>query len=247
MAKSRFDNKYVASCHYRHPELGEVAVKVLSTAKRFSARWKSADLVAVTVPPRVTVAEYERAMDAMTPRLLARRPASTDLRPGWTYHTPEVDFLLLRGTQTGRFSGRTNFAEKRINLYIPADYNTSMEPMLKLWLNSVLKHYAERHAEDILIPHAQTIARILGVNPTKIRISHGQKVLGRCNSRGEILLSRNLVFYPLELRHLVIAHEYAHLTHLDHSAAFYALLDNYLDGQHAALKKQLRTHKLPFA
>ena len=46
---------------------------------------------------------------------------------------------------------------------------------------------------------------------------------GSCSSQGRIRLSWRLIFAPPEVRRFVVAHEVAHLVHLDHSAGFKAL------------------------
>ncbi len=58
---------------------------------------------------------------------------------------------------------------------------------------------------------------------------------GSCNSEGNISYSWRLVFAPHEALDYVVAHEVAHLRHLDHSAKFWALCrklsEDFLEGQ----------------
>lgn len=49
-----------------------------------------------------------------------------------------------------------------------------------------------------------------------------------------------LVFLPLELSDYVIYHELAHLTEMNHSPRFHALLDSYLGGREAELVRKLK-------
>jgi predicted metal-dependent hydrolase len=46
---------------------------------------------------------------------------------------------------------------------------------------------------------------------------------GSCSSQGRIRLSWRLILAPPAVRRYVVAHEVAHLVHLDHSAEFKAL------------------------
>ena len=46
---------------------------------------------------------------------------------------------------------------------------------------------------------------------------------GSCSSQGRIRLSWRLILAPPEVRRYVVAHEVAHLVHLDHGREFKAL------------------------
>lgn len=54
-----------------------------------------------------------------------------------------------------------------------------------------------------------------------------------------------LVFLPQELRDYIICHELAHLSEMNHSPRFHALLDSYLDGREAMLAARLRAYSWP--
>lgn len=238
--------KYVISCTFRHERFGTVKVRTLKTATRITARWKSSDLLQFTIPPRVTPEDFREALETMEPNILKKRPLKTFFTPGWRYSTPEMDFTVSPGSKEDIFEGRINRAEQKTILYYPSNFNPEGDARFNEWVNKTLKRYAELHAGKILLPAALELAENMGVKPRSIDISYGMRVLGRCNSHKEILLSRNLVFYPVELRRLVIAHEFAHLTHLNHSGAFHALLNRYVGGQLAELNKRLNKHALPF-
>jgi hypothetical protein len=52
---------------------------------------------------------------------------------------------------------------------------------------------------------------------------------GSCSHRGDLNFSWRLVFAPVEVLDYVVAHEVAHLAHLDHSPAFWRLCDALCD------------------
>lgn len=81
--------------------------------------------------------------------------------------------------------------------------------------------------------------------PTGWIISSGFRTLGSCSSSGLISLSHILVFLPEELRDYIILHELAHLSEMNHSARFHALLDSYLDGRESQLRSRLRSFPWP--
>jgi predicted metal-dependent hydrolase len=65
---------------------------------------------------------------------------------------------------------------------------------------------------------------------------------GSCSSRGTISLSWRLVMAPAYVRRSVIAHEVAHIRHMDHSPAFYAWLDELFEGDRKVADRWLKMH-----
>ncbi|MCH5220392.1 MAG: M48 family metallopeptidase [Muribaculaceae bacterium] len=238
--------KTVGSQHFHHPVLGEIAIKALRTATRITAHWKTSQLLSLTIPKGLTATQVMNIIEKMLPDLLRTKPQGDFFTPGWRYSTPERDFVVVAGTDKSGIRRIMDPDNKEVRFIIPPEECDTGSGFINDFINRNLDDYARIFAEAYLLPDAFALANRLKVNPTSISISYGQKVLGRCNSRGEILLSRNLVFYPLELRNYVVAHEFAHLTHMNHSQAFYDLLNRYVDGQLDSLLAALKKHKLPF-
>lgn len=65
---------------------------------------------------------------------------------------------------------------------------------------------------------------------------------GSCSSRGTISLSWRLMMAPAHVRRSVIAHEVAHMRHMDHSKDFYAWLDELYEGDRKAADRWLKMH-----
>ena len=68
----------------------------------------------------------------------------------------------------------------------------------------------------------------LGRSPQQLRLRPLRASWGRCSSRGVVTLSLDLAQLPESLAEYVLVHELAHLTHLDHSPRFWALVDRHL-------------------
>lgn len=89
--------------------------------------------------------------------------------------------------------------------------------------------FLARRLQDFLIAQArQTIselaqekAALLGVSFRKITLRDTHSLWGRCTHDGHLLFSWRLVLAPYEVLDYVVAHEVAHLVHLNHSAAFW--------------------------
>jgi predicted metal-dependent hydrolase len=65
---------------------------------------------------------------------------------------------------------------------------------------------------------------------------------GSCSSRGTISLSWRLIMAPPFVRRSVIAHEVAHMRHMDHSPAFYAWFEELFEGDRKAADRWLKAH-----
>ena len=65
---------------------------------------------------------------------------------------------------------------------------------------------------------------------------------GSCSSRGTISLSWRLIMAPASVRRSVIAHEVAHMRHMDHSRDFYGWLDTLYEGDRKAADRWLKMH-----
>ncbi|NHN84409.1 DUF45 domain-containing protein [Acetobacter musti] len=64
-----------------------------------------------------------------------------------------------------------------------------------------------------------------GLAPKQIAIRDTTSRWGSCTASGRVMLSWRLIMSPAAVQDYVILHELAHLRHLNHSAAFWALVD----------------------
>lgn len=71
------------------------------------------------------------------------------------------------------------------------------------------------------VPHHAALA---GVQPGRIRFRMQRSLWGSCTARGDLAFNLRLLLAPPEILDYVVAHEVAHLLHLDHGPAFKALL-----------------------
>ena len=71
-------------------------------------------------------------------------------------------------------------------------------------------------------------SRVMGVQPTGIKITTAKKRYGSCNSRHSLCFSCYLMRCPEEAVDLVVVHELCHIREMNHGPGFYALLERYL-------------------
>ena len=68
-------------------------------------------------------------------------------------------------------------------------------------------------------------APLMNVNPREIKLSTARTQWGSCTTRGTVRLNWQLVKMPLELVDYVVVHELAHLREMNHSAAFWSVVE----------------------
>lgn len=83
--------------------------------------------------------------------------------------------------------------------------------------------FLKDRALDIMSAEAAAFALAAGASPASVSIGDAASRWGSCSSRGAIRLSWRLILAPPCARRFVVAHEVAHLVHLNHGAEFKAL------------------------
>ncbi len=119
--------------------------------------------------------------------------------------------------ETGVTALSLSAGEMRLSLPLGADTEKTLRKELSALFYPILSAACrEREAMFALygIPHA-----------CEIRQRYMKSMWGNCRFREKVLtFSTMLAAVPPDLLDYVICHEYAHLVHPDHSAAFYGLL-----------------------
>lgn len=100
------------------------------------------------------------------------------------------------------------------------DNKTRIEKLLKTWYKSKADQHFIKLFEE-MAPLAKSFYKGM---PT-IKYRWMDKRWGSCSQKGEVLLNNELIKTPKKCIEYVIIHELCHLAHLNHSAAFYELLD----------------------
>lgn len=137
------------------------------------------------------------------------------------------------------------------HLVVRAPYGTPkgrIDPLLVRYADWIAKHRARRAEmakredalteEDIrrlrkdariyLTACTAKYAALMGLTYGKITITGAKGRFGSCSSKGNISYSYRLMLYPEEAREYVVVHELAHLVEMNHSPAFYAVVEKVL-------------------
>lgn len=80
--------------------------------------------------------------------------------------------------------------------------------------------FLKRRALDVMSSEAAEYAAKSGVSVASVSVGDAGSRWGSCSSQGRIRLSWRLILAPPNVRRYVVAHEVAHLSHLNHGPAF---------------------------
>ena len=104
-----------------------------------------------------------------------------------------------------------------------------------------IEQYLKRLALEALSRETAEIAERAGLRAVSVKIGDARTRWGSCSSKGAVRYSWRLILAPPEARRFVVAHEVAHLKHLDHGRDFKALERELFDGDVAAAERLLRS------
>jgi predicted metal-dependent hydrolase len=100
--------------------------------------------------------------------------------------------------------------------------------------------FLKRLALDRLSAETARVAAQAGVRAVSVSVGDARTRWGSCTSSGAIRYSWRLILAPDEALRYVVAHEVAHLVHLNHGAEFRALERKLFGGDTAAAEALLR-------
>lgn len=83
-------------------------------------------------------------------------------------------------------------------------------------------------ARDIFTRKTAYYARIMGVTYGRISIREQKTRWGSCSSQGNLNFNWRLIFAPENVLDYVVVHELAHRKEMNHSKAFYAIVESVL-------------------
>ena len=83
--------------------------------------------------------------------------------------------------------------------------------------------FLKRRAIDVMSREVAEYAAAVDASARSVSVGDAGTRWGSCSSHGRIRLSWRLILAPPAVRRFVVAHEVAHLVHLDHGAKFKAL------------------------
>ena len=95
---------------------------------------------------------------------------------------------------------------------------TSLEKTVSCWY--------KQQAEQFFVQRVAYYAPLLKVAPRLVKLSEAKTQWGSCTANGSVRLNVQLIKLPPRLIDYVVVHELAHLRELNHSAAFWRVVES---------------------
>jgi predicted metal-dependent hydrolase len=198
----------------RHPELPlPVEIRAIRGARRLRLRFdERRQLLKLTCPPRTSrraALAWAAEQRAWVEVQIARAGAGEPFVPGAVIPIEGRDVRLAWDEQAARTA---RLAGGRLVCGGPIEgFARRVELFLK------------RRALDMLSRETAEIGEAAGIAAAAVSVGDADTRWGSCSSGRRIRYSWRLILAPPEARRFVVAHEVAHLVHLNHGPEFKAL------------------------
>ncbi len=150
---------------------------------------------------------------------------------GWQSRMPEAirwqdgetldylgELLVLRVVQS-LFAAPPARRSNELLVFVAHDSDTKkIERTVSRWYQSEALQFFEQRAA--------IYAPLLNVAPSAIKLSEAKTQWGSCTARGSVRLNVQLIKLPPRLIDYVVVHELAHLREMNHSAAFWRVVED---------------------
>ena len=189
----------------------EITLRRSARARRLSLRVSRLDgRVTLSLPahlPEGVAVEFVQEREAWLRGALDEVPAEVAVVPGAT--------LPVEGREVPVVPGPGRAAQLRDGaLHVPMGRPGPAAA-------AFLKHLAR----DRLSAASDRYAHTLGRTVTRLTLRDTRSRWGSCSSAGALMYSWRLAMAPPEVLDYVAAHEVAHLAHMDHSPAFWSVVE----------------------
>lgn len=201
-------------------ETHRVQIKRVATARRFTLRVRAATRdVVLTLPPRGSLVRAKVFVErhaAWIGTRIARLPASTPFGPGAV--------VPFRGV----LHEITHRAGARGTVWVEAAVGDGGVPKLGVsgdvpFVARRVQDFLMREARRDLLAAVSRHTATLGVSAKRLTLRDTTTRWGSCSSAGALNFSWRLIMAPPFVLDYLAAHEVAHLVHMNHSAAYWAV------------------------
>ncbi len=195
--------------------MADICINHSKRARRLSLKIATKPFmhVCITKPARCPAYYVHQFLQQQTDWVMKHLPAPLAIKDGGS--------VLFRGKyyHIKLLAAEENAPKVRIE---QGDILVSADAVI---LTDHLRRFFKQQAKQILPPRVTHYANLLNRNLSKITLSDAKSQWGRCNIRAEISINWRLIMAPDSVSDYVCAHEAAHLLEMNHSSAFWQIVD----------------------
>jgi predicted metal-dependent hydrolase len=154
-----------------------------------------------------------------------------------TFSLSYGDTVTFRGTEyplTAKDGTRAGFDGERF--YLPPDFTPEQ-------VKSVVVQTYRRLAQQLLPKRVEHYAKLMNASPIAVRINGAKTRWGSCSAKKSLNFSWRLVMADDAVIDYVVIHELAHITEMNHSARFWAVVARVLPDYKERQKRLKELHK----
>jgi predicted metal-dependent hydrolase len=202
-----------------------VSLADIESALREKGRWILAKLdEQQSLAARLEAARVDWREGARIPFLGAPVTVALDARRGLT---PGAALLEAAG----------DAPQRRLHIGLPRSATPEQ-------LRDAVQSWLQRQARRVFEERCAHYAPLLGVRVRRIGLSSAQTRWGSASTDGSVRLNWRLIHFTLPIIDYVVAHELAHLRHMDHSPLFWGVVRSVIPDVEAA-RGRLKDEVLP--
>lgn len=191
-----------------------IVYKPSRRVKRISLRLSPKELAFIlTHPPRAPYRQLQLFLDQCGPWIKQQLEKVTNtpfLHSGTILSLYGEDFKCIHDP----LRRKPMLCQETKTLYLPPKFlQKDLHPLFK------------KIAHEKFLPLLYKVVETLGQRVEKVSFRDSKTRWGSCSGRKTISLNWRLVFLPPEVGHYVCVHEAAHLLHMNHSKAFWEVVE----------------------
>ncbi len=195
-------------------------------ARRLGLRVLPHGVVEVVVPPRTGPRRVQAFLASHREWIQQARSSMLEAHCAPSLDPPETLALRALGEtwQVRYTTGGSRLRE------VPAAGGGALQvagPADDQWRRGRMRSWLKRRAKAALVPLLETVSRELGLPFSAVTIRRQRSRWGSCSADARISLNCALLFLGPELVRHVCVHELCHTKHLNHSRAFWRLVETH--------------------